>query len=171
MYTLIRSRQVVVKVAAQRAADGPRRLGPALGVAFALAAALSGCAPAVLRAQQSSACLPTSDTLATDLRRIIRHIADPNGSSSVKESRDSLRIPATTASQVIFVSDKTVCRRAADAYRANSTADASFAPSGRVYVVKAGQTYSVVDPAYHYRRQPDVTIMTFDTKWRLLSKH
>lgn len=83
--------------------------------------------------------------------------------------RDSLRIPYTAANQVTLVTRESVCQKARDAYAADRAGKGVGGNSGRVYVVAVGDTYAIVDPAYHYARPTDWTILIVDSRFRRLS--
>jgi hypothetical protein len=84
--------------------------------------------------------------------------------------RDSLRLGAAAASTVVLVSDEAVCRKANTAYQ-NAVAGPGGSPfSGRVYVVKSGTTYAVLDPDFHVDNRTDNWIIVImDSKYKKLS--
>jgi hypothetical protein len=79
-----------------------------------------------------------------------------------------MKIPvATVTNTVVLVTDSRVCQKAAQAYAA-ALAGSSLPPSGRVYVVKVGNTYLVRDPAMaRHGREID---MVLSSKYAVLSK-
>jgi hypothetical protein len=65
--------------------------------------------------------------------------------------RAEMKIPQVSASQVTYVTDKAICRKAVTPYNAttgigDSAKGTEVAPSGKLYVVKAGTVYVVWDP-------------------------
>lgn len=113
---------------------------------------------------QSSTCLgpdSLSNILLTDV------LAYSTGIDSVLQiARDSLRIPATL--DVALVTKSSVCTKAQAAYAANVPSHPERL-SGQVYVVRAGTTYSVWDPAWYITDPESATVMHFDSHWVLLS--
>jgi hypothetical protein len=63
-----------------------------------------------------------------------------------------------------------VCKKVKAAYEAGLTARGGSGFSGRVYVVKSGSTYAVLDPDHHYQgRTNNWIIMIMDDRYRTLS--
>jgi hypothetical protein len=85
--------------------------------------------------------------------------------------RDSLRLGAVSSpSEVVMVTQESVCKKARDAYQADLVGLGGSAFSGRVYVVKSGTTYAVLDPDFHYQGRTDNwIIMVMDARYRKLS--
>ena len=63
------------------------------------------------------------------------------------EYRRGYGYPLVPASQLALVTSESVCKKAAAAYRAATTGAGWL---GRVAVVKAGTTYTVLDPGYYF---------------------
>jgi hypothetical protein len=68
-----------------------------------------------------------------------------------------------------MVTQEAVCKKAKAAYETEFSGQGSSF-SGRLYVVKAGSTYAVLDPDYHYHpSRPRWSIMIMDDRYRKLS--
>ncbi len=85
------------------------------------------------------------------------------------ENRTILKLPQATATQVSLVTSESICKKARDAYQAFFAGQGGSAFSGRVYVVKVGTAYVVVDPAHHYGDSRTYTSAVFDSRYRHLS--
>jgi hypothetical protein len=84
--------------------------------------------------------------------------------------RDSLRLGAASASSVILVADQTVCKKANAAYQAAVGGPGGSGFSGKVYVVKSGTTYAVLDPDFHVDGRTDNWIIVImDSRYKVLS--
>lgn len=124
---------------------------------------------ATVSARGQSACRP-ADSVSTYILRWVTQIA--TGTDSVYAlQRSNMRIPQVPASQITYVTDKTVCNKALSPYNANSVMqDASTGttvpPSGKVYVVKVGTVYVVHDPAK--KAGEFMLFVTLDRQYRLL---
>lgn len=84
--------------------------------------------------------------------------------------RDSLRLPYVPQNQIAVVTQEATCRRAKDALQAEFANTGNNTFSGRVYVLKIGTAYAVVDPAY--RHDPNIPvgpILFLDSKFKPLS--
>ena len=99
---------------------------------------------------QSSACRP-ADSVSADMVAEINAIA--TGTEAIHaQLRQDMQIPRVSASQVTYVTDKTVCNKIRAAYDANTrefdatTGAETSSPSGKLYVVKAGSIYVAWDP-------------------------
>lgn len=110
-----------------------------------------------------------SDTLATRFRD---HIARYSVGSRPDEVavRDSLRLGAASQSAVTLVSDEAVCRKANTGYQNSLTGRGTTPFSGKVYVVKSGTTYAVLDPDVHVDGSTDNWIIVIlDSRYKKLS--
>ena len=106
-------------------------------------------------------CRPADSTSAI----LVAHLANYAAASSGGENtvRDSLHLPLTQASQVKLVTQEAVCKKARATFAADRAGKGIGGSSGRVYVVAIGNTgYAIVDPAYHYGRPNDWTILIVD---------
>ena len=106
--------------------------------------------PAFLQGQASSACRPADATSARMLRYLANVVTKTD--SATKVQRQQLRLPQVSASQVSLVTDKTVCSKVLNVYKANvvnrDDATGAIVPSsGKLYVFKVGTVYTAVDPA------------------------
>jgi hypothetical protein len=97
-------------------------------------------------ATAQSVCRPPDSTAARFLAHIARHASATTGADA--QVRDSLRLQPTPTDQVVLVQNEGVCRQAAAAYRRELTT-AAEAHTGRVYVVRAGDRFAVLDINYH----------------------
>lgn len=131
-----------------------RALGPLAVVAAADAAGAQACRP--------------PDGRSVHYVNAMRTVATHTG-AAYADTRAGLRLPAAAASDVAYVTDERVCRRAARAYRAAAGTRADgVAPSGRVYVVRVGAAYVVWDPAFTYG---EFTVaMTMDRRFAVLAR-
>lgn len=101
----------------------------------------AGCVRPRLTGQPTpSACAP-ADVSAEEIVLAMQELATGTDSADVAE-RQSLQIPAASASEVVQVRDESVCETAAAAYY--SDADASL-PRYAVYVVRVRDVYVVTD--------------------------
>lgn len=92
----------------------------------------------------TAGCLPP-DTLASDLRD---ELIDLMGRSdqladTILAAEGVARVPA---SQIVIVSDTTLCRRASNAY---SAAVQESDEDRKVHAIRAGIRYLVMDPSHH----------------------
>jgi hypothetical protein len=119
---------------------------PTFTVAALMLLSLGSTVPA---AAQASACRPADATSARMLQWV-KGIATGSGAQQAA-LRAEMKIPLVSATQVTYVTDKTVCSKAVSPYNSitgigDSTAGTAIAPSGELYVVKAGTVYVVWDP-------------------------
>lgn len=101
------------------------------------------------------------------LRDMIRYATstDPD----VTAVRDSLRMIPVPASQVSLVADQEVCTRASAAYQ-QYYEGVAFGFSGRVYVIRVGMRYAVLDPDYPTSiRNPPWHVVITDSVFRPLA--
>jgi hypothetical protein len=107
-----------------------------------------GFSPTVVAAQASSACRP-ADAASARMLRWLTHIVTGTDPASVAQ-RTQMALPQVSASQISLVTDKTVCSKVLNVYKANVVnADASGAAvqsSGKLYVFKIGTIYTATDP-------------------------
>jgi hypothetical protein len=69
-----------------------------------------------------------------------------------------------------MVTQEAVCKKAKAAYEAGMTQRGGAGFSGRVYVVKSGSTYAVLDPDHHRDgRTNNWIIMIMDSRYQTLS--
>lgn len=124
---------------------------------------------AARRAGAQSVCQGPDSTSAFFISYMARYASATEGRA--KAVRDSLRIPYTPANQVTLVTQEAVCKKARDAYVADRAGKGAGGSSGRVYVLALGNTYAVVDTAYHYSLEApnNWTILILDSRYRRLS--
>lgn len=120
-------------------------------------------------AEAQAVCRPADSLGSKFLAHIARHSAPSNPSDAVV--RDSLRLgPVSNRSQVVMVTQEAVCKKAKAAYEAGLSGPGGSSFSGRLYVVKSGSTYAVLDPDFHYQgRTNNWIIMIMDDRYRKLS--
>ena len=134
---------------------------------LALLLLATGCAT-LIRARATSACRAQDENTEWLLERA-RSLVAPTDSVGAAGA-DSLHVPRASASSVQWVFDPAICARALAAYRATSGRPDGV--SERVYVIRAGQVYVVLDPEFAYLPGRPVELYTtaiFDADWRLLS--
>jgi hypothetical protein len=113
-------------------------------------------------------CRP-ADSLATEFRtEISRYSAASYPGDAVV--RDSLRLPAVPASQVVLIGQEATCKKARDAYQQELVGSGGGAFSGRVYVLKVGTAYAVLDPVFKYDpNSSNWVIVIMDSRFKKLS--
>lgn len=123
--------------------------------------------PAPLPAQ--TVCRPADSLGSRFLAHVARHSAPSNATDATV--RDSLHLGAVSSrTEVVIVTQESVCKKARDAYQASLGGAGGSPFSGRVYVVKSGTTYAVLDPDFHYQNRTDNwIIMVMDARYRKLS--
>lgn len=122
----------------------------------AIAAVLSGCAPA-LQAQAASSCRP-ADQSSDQVQAMVSDIATGTDSLS-KADRDSTGIPATTISKISLTTDSRTCDKAVQAV---NTVFGTPGVARQVYVIKIDASFAVVDP----QSPPGMdAVFIFDRKW------
>ncbi len=84
--------------------------------------------------------------------------------------RDSLRLASASPSQVVLVTQETVCRKANSAYKTKLANTGGSGFSDRVYVLQVGNTYAVFDPSFTYDASLGYwTIVVLDSRYKPLS--
>lgn len=89
-------------------------------------------------------------------------------SASIQQ-RMHMKLPQVSASQITYVTDKTVCSKSVGPYNANSTVTrngVAVTPSGKLYVVKIGTVYVAWDPV---KTGQFVIYVTIDSKFKALA--
>jgi hypothetical protein len=119
--------------------------------------------------QGQSVCRSADSTSAALIRDVGRYSSATAGDD--KTMRDSLRLPLTSPSQVVLVTTSSICQKANTAYQTAVSASGGTGLSGRVYVVKVGQTYAVLDPNYNAGQPGSWSVVIFDSKFRELSSY
>ena len=122
--------------------------------------------PSVVLSQ--TVCRPADTQTATLQLDVGRYSAATAGDEKIV--RDSLRLPFVPQNQITVVSQEATCRKAKDALQSALANTGNNTFSGRVYVLKVGTAYAVVDPAY--RHDPSIPvgpILFLDSKFKLLS--
>ena len=113
-------------------------------------------------------CRPT-DSLATEFKAEIARYSAATYPGDVVV-RDSLRLPAVPVSQVVFVSQESSCKKARDSYQQELAGSGGGAFSGRVYVLKVGTAYAVLDPEFKYDpASENWVIVIMDSRYKKLS--
>ena len=85
--------------------------------------------------------------------------------------RDSIRLAAVPANQVVLVTQTTTCKKANTAYQ-NRLASKGAGLTNQVYVLQVGTTYAVVDPGFYigpYTDPHDWTIVIMDSHFKPLA--
>jgi hypothetical protein len=117
---------------------------------LALVAGVMLALPSFAAAQASSACRPADATSDRFMRYIVQVVTRADPAYTVQ--RTQMALPQVSASQVSLVTDKTVCSKVLNVYKANVVnrdhATGTIIPSsGKLYVFKVGSVYTAVDPA------------------------
>jgi hypothetical protein len=113
-------------------------------VAVLLLLATTACTPFRVNAQ-TSYCLPTDHNQTLTRDWVVRLITAPTGTAAGTE-RDSLRLPAATASDVTIVTDSKTCERAGMALSGAVVLGSTTAR--RVHVIKVLDRFVVYDPLF-----------------------
>jgi len=113
-------------------------------------------------------CRPADATTQALVLDIGRYTSATGGDNKVV--RDSLRLPLLSASQIIVVTQESVCKKANSAFQSYWANRGGTAFSGRVYVLQIGSVYGVSDPSYHYRAtNADSPLLFLDSRYKALS--
>lgn len=97
---------------------------------------------------------------------MVRQYTSP-ADASYEESRVALGYPLVPASQVTLVTREQDCKKARDVYRANTPQGGGWA--NRVVVVKAGSTFTVIDPGYTFNpAEPRLLYALLDSRFRFV---
>jgi hypothetical protein len=138
-------------------------------IAIVASALLSAAVMLTRSAEAQTVCRPADSLGSKFLAHVARHSAARNATDAMV--RDSLRLGAVSSpSQVVMVTQEAVCKKAKAAYETEFSGQGGSSFSGRLYVAKAGSTYAVLDPDYHYRpNRPKWIIMVMDDRYRKLS--
>lgn len=112
--------------------------------------AVASTTPGLVAAQASSACRP-ADATSARMIRYLTNVATGTDSASLAQ-RTQMRLPQVSGSQISLVTDKTVCSKVLNVYKANvvnrDDATGTIVPSsGKLYVFKVGTIYTATDPA------------------------
>jgi hypothetical protein len=98
-----------------------------------------------------------------------RYTSDTTGGNM--RVRDSLRLPALAASQVVLVTTESVCKKANAAYQSSVAGTGGTGLTGRVYVIKIGDRYAVLDPGYNYGESGNWTVVILDSHYNYLATY
>jgi hypothetical protein len=100
----------------------------------------------------------------------IRHLADTTNTSKVAV-RARLKLPATDTSQIVLVTNDSICTRARQVVDSLIHADNPSAPnplpSRAFYVIRIGSVFAVRDPGSHMGEYSPIDF--FDEHWTWLS--
>ena len=119
-----------------------------------------------LPASAQSVCRPADKASADLIEEMGRYSSAPAGDAAIM--RDSLRLPSVPRSQVALVTNESVCKKAKATYQTSlSTPGHTF--SGRVYVVKIGTVYAVLDPTFNLGDPTNWIVQIRDSRYRQLS--
>ena len=133
-------------------------------LALALGALMFG-APSLAQ----SACRAADSTSAALVAELTKYAGATSGDNKIV--RDSLHIPLTSTSGVGLVTTAATCRKARDAYQAKFANTGGGAFSGRVYVIKLGSVYAVLDPGFKYSDPDVLTVQIVDSRFRHLANY
>jgi hypothetical protein len=113
---------------------------------------------------EAQVCRPADDSSAGMIQMVKNYALASD--AAMRESRDSLRIPAVALpSDVALITKEVTCESANTAYQRVATG-ARQTLTGRVYVVRVGTSYVVWDPGYAFdASDPTDIYMVFDSHW------
>lgn len=143
-----------------------RHLRSAIAMLAMVASGFACAGPA--DAQQATACRSADATSQRLIQSLLQYTAP--AFPEYDQARVAMGLPRATASQITLVSTKSVCSKAATAY-AQALAGGAGPQSGRVYVIQIGTTYTVLDPTFYWRTAGYWSQVTFDSQWRVISRH
>ena len=133
---------------------------------LAIVAIVGALACASLPRRSSNACRQPDEKAGWLLERV-QHWVAPTDSDEAAMA-DSLRVPRGALNEISWILDGALCARAAAAYR--ETSGRPEGVSGRVYLIKAGKVYVVLDPEFWYQPGSQLyTMAIFDRRWHLLA--
>jgi len=112
-------------------------------------------------------CMPADTVASWILDGLRRIVIDPSAEAAA--TRELRKLPATTASQVTYVTDNAVCGSAEQAYTANVVRSTPATPSGTVYVFKIKDVYMVADTAQ--KTGEYFITMTLNKQFKLLARY
>ena len=115
-------------------------------IAVAIALAAFGVSPTHAQTG-TSACRGPDSTSAAFVAAVRRYMG--TSEAPIAAARAGIGLVNIDPAQVTLVTDTRVCQKAARAYAAKVSGTGSGL-TNRVYVVKAGPRYVVLDPGYHY---------------------
>jgi hypothetical protein len=116
---------------------------------LAVALLVMGFSPSHLLAQAGSACR-AADATSDEVIQWLRSVVVGTDPASVAQ-RTQMALPQVSSSLVSLVTDKTVCSKVLNVYKANvqlhSASTGMVKPfSGKLYVFKVGTVYTATDP-------------------------
>jgi len=115
-----------------------------------------------------SICRPADANSATLIAYLGRFSSATSGGDSA--SRVALKLPVVPADQLALVTQEATCRKGLTAFEDAVAAQGGSGLSGRVYVVKIGTVYAVLDPDYHWGPDPGYwNVVIVDSKFKRLS--
>jgi hypothetical protein len=122
-------------------------------------------APFESQAQSVCMTLAESDSVGSEVLARVKDYVSSNEPPHVA-ARNAYGYPALAASQVTLVTQNAVCTKAEAAYRAATTGGAGR--TGRVVVIKAGNTLTVLDPGWTPSvSSPSRVLVLMDNKYKL----
>jgi hypothetical protein len=108
------------------------------------------------------------NSVAANVMALVRSYTSPVD-SAFDIARAGLGYPLVPASQVTLVTREADCKKARDAYQTKMGNLQGY--SGRVVVVKAGNTFTVLDPSAYYNPANRRNLYgLFDSHFALISK-
>ena len=131
---------------------------------------LSGEASAqITPTQPASPCITgiEFDTLATKVIQVVKQYTAPADSAD-DAYRIGLGYALVAANQLSIVTQSTVCTKAEAAYR--TATSGGQGNTGRVVVVKAGETYTVLDPGHYWSHaDPRYRYVLMNNKYQVIT--
>jgi hypothetical protein len=119
--------------------------------------------------QAQTVCRAADSTSAALILELGRYSSATSGDD--KAMRDTLRLPLTSASDVVLVTKETTCQKANTAYQTAVNGSGGTGLSGRVYVVKVGNVYAALDPTYNAGEPGSWTVIILDARFKELSSY
>ena len=119
-----------------------------------------------VHASAQSVCRPADQASADLIEEMGRYSSASGGDAAVM--RDSLRLPSVPRSQVVLVTNESTCKKARTTYE-TSLSTPGFTFSGRLYVVKIGTVYAVLDPTFNIGDSTNWIVQIQDSRYRQLS--
>jgi hypothetical protein len=84
-------------------------------------------------------------------------------------ARTYLKLPLVAANELSLVTQDDTCMKARPAYEVVANAEGGTGLSGKLWVVKVGEVFAVVDPGYHWGPEPGAwKLVVMDSTYKTL---
>ena len=117
-----------------------------------------------LVAQRQPVCRGPDSISAALISELGRYASSRSGGDAAV--RDSLRLPAIPADRLHLEHLESVCSKANAAYRRHLANSGGIGFSDRVYVVRIGRAFAVLDPDLHYGQPGNWSVVIMDRSFR-----